>query len=64
LYHFIYLFKSKIKKIKIHSIKPRILNAKCKQILNKNEINKTDKEIELLKEIFYGFGFKVFIIFD
>jgi hypothetical protein len=41
-----------------------ISNTKCKLILNKNGINNTDKEIELLKEIFYGFGFKVFIIFD
>ena len=38
-----------------------ISNTKCKQILNKNGINYTDKEVELLKNTLYKIA-ELFIV--
>ena len=36
-----------------------ISNTKCKQILNKNGIHYSDKEIEILKEVFYNIAYLI-----
>ena len=36
-----------------------ISNTKCKQILNKNGIHYSDKEIELLKEALYKIAYLI-----
>lgn len=36
-----------------------ISNTKCKQILNKNDIHYSDKEIEILKEVFYKIAYLI-----
>jgi len=38
-----------------------ISNTKCKQILNKNGIKYSDKEVEILKDVLYRIAHLVYI---